>query len=761
MKNNVYSYFPFCLSSNDEGLTAKELLEHIHNGNFEKKLDFNEDSFQEILDTKIGGTSSESLDYKNSIKSIIERLNDVEINGYSPLEITKTDASDEKIENDSVDIHAKSNTNEQSEVDDSQNSKKKKKKKKKGQTGNDDGADELSVTPSVSSVAKRETDIDLVSMLLAMGFAEEQINAAVDACGGTDRATADDLVEWILSGGASTDSNSGANAIDESSQSARNGTNSSEPYASQMAMSDNKQKRILTQAEREAEEAAKREAEAKAAAERLAAKREEQRRIRLEWNNREQLRQQEEAKAKLAKEVERKRRIEIEKAKIAAQRVAKEHAAAVGATMMYQDSNSAIASMSEGLQMQNNSNVGSTPLFPGMTFQGDHNLSPESQYYAHTQSPHVGFNQSMIPQAEALSYPQVATTFRSSPVPGSDLSSHDYSGSKSKTKKTSPINIDVNGNEFPVLGANKSSSPNRRNKSKKGSPNSGDNKKVGKAKTRKKKEHPIKDNRSMEFVPPHVNNMISEQVVSDQAPYMQRPYESNPLGEIRATAKAFVPTHFKPTTSMPPGFNNTPKPQQPDFVAPSTSNPLILSNMAPGSSLLSTNPSRIPSLNAAAATTTLKESSAPFDTSAISLSGPTTIGIPFEQSKHSNQTSFASPSPMTLSFGSSKEMVHNDVLLGSTGHRDLPSSSLVGSSLGMLDSNAPAPSLSGSSIWGAAPATSLPNIPNSSGLGMFSFNFVNDNVDSNTGDDDNNKGNPSNLWGAGGVSSINGGGSIW
>lgn len=705
------------------------------------------------MDTKIGGTSSESLDYKSSIKSIIERLNDVEINGYSPLEITKTDGSDEQYENDSRGIHAKSNTNEQSEVDESQNSKKKKKKKKKGQTGNDDGVDELSVTPSVSSVAKREADIDLVSMLLAMGFMEEQINAAVDACGGTDRATADDLVEWILSGGASTDSNSGDNTIDESSQSARNGINSSEPYTSQMAMSDTKQKRILTQAEREAEEAAKREAEAKAAAERLAAKREEQRRIRLEWNNREQLRQQEEAKAKLAEEVERKRRIEIEKAKIAAQRAAKERAAA-GATMMYQDSNSAIASMSEGLQMQNNPNVGSTPLFPGMTFQGDHNLSSENQYYPHTQSPHVGFNQSMMPQAGTLSYPEVATTFRSSPVPSSDLSSHDYSGSRSKTKKTSPVNIDVHGNEFPVLGANKSSSPNRRNKSKKGSPNSGDNKKVGKAKTRKKKEPHIKDSRSMEFVPPHVNNMFSEQVVSDQPSYMQRPYESNPLGEIRATAKAFVPTHFKPTTSMPPGFNNAPKPQQPDFVAPSTSNPLILSNMAPGSSLLSTNPSPIPSLNAAT-TTMLKESSAPFDTSAISVSGPTKIGIPFDQSNHSNQKSFASPSPMTLSFGSSQEMV------GSTGLGGLPSSSLVGSSLGMLDSNAPAPSLSGSSIWGAAPATSSSNIPNSSGLGMFSFNFVNNNVVSNTRDDENNKGNPSNLWGAGGVSSINGGGSIW
>jgi hypothetical protein len=341
--------FSICSSSNDEGLTAKELLEHINNGDFEKKLDFNEDSFQEILDSKLGRNSSESLDYKNSIKSIIERLNDVETNGYSPLEITKTDGPNEKSDNDSGDIDPKSNTNEQAEIEESKNSKKKKKKKKKGQTCNDDGADELSLTPSVSSVAKRETDVDLESMLLAMGFTEEQIKAAVDACGGTDRATADDLVEWILSGGASANTNSGANAMDETLQSERNEINSSEPYASQMAKSDTKQKRVLTQAE----EAAKREAEAKAAAERLAAKREEQRRIRREWNNREQLRQQEEAKAKLTEEVERKRRIEIEKAKVAAQRAAKERAAA-GATMMYQDSNSVIASMSEGLQMQNN-----------------------------------------------------------------------------------------------------------------------------------------------------------------------------------------------------------------------------------------------------------------------------------------------------------------------------------------------------------------------------------------------------------------------
>ena len=85
-------------SDDNKGLTAKELLEYIHDDSFETNVEFfNEESFQEILDSKTGETStSESYNYKNSIKSIIKRLTDVEMNGYSPLQNTKADGSIEK-----------------------------------------------------------------------------------------------------------------------------------------------------------------------------------------------------------------------------------------------------------------------------------------------------------------------------------------------------------------------------------------------------------------------------------------------------------------------------------------------------------------------------------------------------------------------------------------------------------------------------------------------------------------------------------------
>ena len=771
------NFFHTEILSNDNGVTTKELLELIFADNYAKNLEFNRESMEDI----INNTTMDRATYKKSIGSLISRLNEVETNGYTPLEETQID---EKTENDSQDNRARSKKYSKSEMEESKSSKKKKKKKKKSQQATNDDAEESSVTASISSMAKPEPELDLVSMLLAMGFTEKQINEAADACGGTHRATADDLIEWILGGGDSSNRN-------ETDQSNR-GTNANretgrEVNSSRATGIEQKQKRAAMHAEKEAEEAAKREAEVKAAAERLAAKREEQRRIRREWNNREQLRQQEEAKAKLSEEVERKRRIEIEKAKITAQRVAKERAAA-NAAMMYQDPNATIQPMMRGntiLPVTNNSNVGATPLFPGTSFQGGNaqTLPSESQYYPDMQSPNLTYTQPVIQQAASRSFPQSTPNFRTNSTSTADstLSTPDCNNNLPKTKKVSPVNLEVNGYEFPILGANKATSPNRRQRSKnKDSPNVGDNRKGGKSKVKKKKnESPSKDKRPVELASP-TPTIVSGQGLNDHsAPTVQNePYESNPLGEIRATAKAFVPTHFTPSASPqpPPGLVNAPKSVPPGLLPSSTSsNPLLPPNIASGSSILSNTASSILPGNPATGTSMLSNS-----TSSILPGNPITFdgnnGAPsssiaqhFENSMNTNPISMPSPplstnssvvglptpeENLSLAFSSPAK---TDGLLGSTVLGGLPSSSIVGSSLGMLESQSAAPSLSGSNIWGGAPAAAPTTIPG--------FYFGETSRAANSGDDTQKQdisNNQSSMWGTGGVPSMNGGGgSIW
>lgn len=770
-------------------MTTKELLELILAGNYAKKLDFNKEALQDIINSKVDGSATDRAMYEKAIKSLVERLDGIERNGYSPLKEEKIDCTNENDENDPQDSCAKNKKYSKSETEESKSSKKKKKKKAQA---NYDDAEESSVSASVSSMAKPEPKVDLVSMLQAMGFAENQIHAAADACGGTDRATADDLIEWILSGGTS-DSNNPNNEIDESIGDTYTNRESvgRELNTLRVGGLEQKQKRAAMQAEIEAEKAAKREAEVKAAAERLAAKREEQRRIRREWNNREQLRQQEEANTKLAEEVERKRRIEIEKAKVTAQRVAQERAA-TSAAMMYQDTNTTIPPvMRVGavLPVTNSSNIGATPLFPGTVFQGGNvqNLLSENQYYPDMQSPNLIFGQPMMmQQATNLSYTQTTPNFRIPPNANADpvVLTPGCSGSRAKSKKASPVNLEVNGYEFPVLGSNKASTPTKRHKSKnKDSPNGGENRKVGKSK-KKKNETPFKDKRSIELASP-TPTIPSGQSLNDQnAAVQNESYESNPLGEIRATAKAFVPTHFTPSRPQtPPGLVNIPTSVPPGLVPSSiSSNPLLPSSILSGSSILPNTSSSILTRNSVAATSIRSNSagsilpghSTPNDTN--SRIPNSTIAQQYNKSLSNNPISLASPLPstissvvgllapeenLTLSFHS---LSQNDTLLGSTRLGGLPSSSIVGSSLGMLESNTPAPSLSGSSIWGGAPAAA-PIIPTTN-LGVFSFNFGDNTVATNTGDEAHKKDNTTNqsgMWGAGGVSSGNGGGggSIW
>merc|ERR1712161_171152 len=139
---------------------------------------------------------------------------------------------------------------------------------------------------SDSTEVKEEKD-PLVTALLGMGFNEIQILAAVRACGGTHRATADDLVTWILGQGgdeviipeaSSTGTEKQQEEID----------NNDQPNKEDSPARDEKVQK---------EEDARQQEET---IRRLAAKRDEARRRNREWNNREQARQEQKAKAKVA-----------------------------------------------------------------------------------------------------------------------------------------------------------------------------------------------------------------------------------------------------------------------------------------------------------------------------------------------------------------------------------------------------------------------------------------------------------------------------
>ena len=572
---------------------------------------------------------------------------------------------------------------------------------------------------------------------------------------------------------------------------------------------DEKQNKATIQAKKEAEEVAKREAEVKAAAERLAAKREEQRRIRREWNNREQLRQQEEAKARLAEEVERKRRIEIEKAKITAQRVAQERA--VNAAMMYQDPNSIMpvhnVHTPSPLPTSNNSNVGATPLFPGTTFQAStsHVQNTENQYFPDMHSPNLTFGQSVMQQNNRL-FPQ-GTTNLSRPGTNANTvaTATDGPGGGSKPKKSSPMGLDKHGYEFPTHGNNKPSSPNRRQRTKnKDSPNSDEGRKGSRSKGQRKpkNESPSKERRSDQTSPPKI--VASKSFDSQKGPQPGVPmpnaasYQSNPLGEIRATAKAFVPTHFAASLSpQPPSVlvNASPMPppglvppsSAPDHMVPPQSNSSRMS-----SGIIPPTSKPIPSYPVGAASL-LPKNSVSYDVSNATLSP--SIKEPFLSSQSellggsNRHLPMESPAPSTSSnivglsgnvedgvsipFGASPAKT-NDGLLGSKVLGNLPGNippSSIGS-LGILETNPngpplsgvhlsgtslSGPPLSGASIWGGGSATPPPG-----NLGGFSFNFGNSTGTDSGNDNQNKDSESSGLWGSGGAMNSNvGGGSIW
>lgn len=456
------------MDSNRQGLNARCLLETISTGTYSTAVESSGDSFRELVDSRKNSNINRLEDYMEALQSLMIRLRHIEKHGYT--------SPDEKTSESRIEISMSEKIPQKKTVENTSKSKKKKKKKKDNQA--------TKVSKHVSNAqTQRQTESDpMVSALLAMGFSNEQIDAAVLAFGGTDRVTADDMVVWILE----RESNGGVGS-DPSREVASEDAGSTFNTEQQFFDADAMQRRAEQEAKKEAEEALQKIAEAKAAAERLAAKREEQRRIRREWNNREQIRQQEETQAKLAEEVQRRRRVEAERAKANAQRVAEERAApsvlAQAMSMPPFD-----PSGSHGIV-----NAGSAPLFSA----GMNNPMNDGQSISSTQS---------TDQPKASFTPGIPPGI---PLIGSNI----------------------------VTSGSKSPKPNNKSTGKNG---------------RKRGGRSQKNSRSPK------GNMKASTILSKQqfnegtfpASYDQASYDENPLGEIRATAREFVPS-FAPASKVP------------------------------------------------------------------------------------------------------------------------------------------------------------------------------------------------------------------
>lgn len=282
--------------SDGNGINTRELIQCIHAGNYETLLESHGVALQEMANTFFCNHNERRI-FLKSLERNLKRLTDIQINGYFPaLDLDRAASMAESEEADQEDATQDSRP-------ESATAKKKKKKKKKKQAQKEAEvakSSEASVTPAPSFLGpeEEETEDPLVTALLGMGFTEDQISAAVKACGGTNRATADDLVTWILCGGEND--NVGGNIDD---QETTDNQQSFHDVAAEVNESTVVKAKVVDEA-KFAEEAARQKEEAarqqEMAAKKLAAKREEQRRRNREWNNREQARQQEEAKAKMA-----------------------------------------------------------------------------------------------------------------------------------------------------------------------------------------------------------------------------------------------------------------------------------------------------------------------------------------------------------------------------------------------------------------------------------------------------------------------------
>jgi hypothetical protein len=779
-------------------VTARDLGEFIRSGTYTTGLECEGESLQEVIDNRINGSSQSRAKYIATIESLIDRLHTVEKHGYSSLEPVESDGKF------GIEKEAQKGESGQQLVE--TNKTKKKKKKKKGQSQE---KKDKNVSYAVSASTQEEVD-PTVSTLLAMGFEEDKINAALDACGGSSRATVNDLVTSMLESSGSNDGENSSNKPgsenaeirDEDEDLTVTSVSSNPPRV----VAIEQQEKALTQAKIDAAEATKRQAEAKAAADRLAAKREEQRRIRREWNNREQLRQKEEAKSKLAEEVERRRQVEIEKAKRAAQ----EHAAVIHLQ-------NPILPNTISSQDVPVTNIGASLLFPTTPFQSSDQSSVTftSQYQQpeNNSVPKQPFDQPLLPPS---SLPQSSGSheYKASSITGFNDSGSAAANkstpvekrmrsTKKSSKKTSP-QLEVNAFDFPQLGRQKLTPPTTpktsRNKSQ-DSPTNGNispsGKRNQKGKQKKNKDSPSKNK---VIVHPTPQSHIGMPQASDQ---LSTSYESNPLGEIRATAREFVPS-FAPSLnqkssklpqSLPPGIPMT--------MNSNTENDISAQVLQPMGALLPPNTSAAKQQHILTTSSILPSSNVTTSFERGSTSSPAVLSVSsfVQERKNLRHNDIHSPSASAassvtglsgtvleetfsqhansgpISFENNGNEVINHVsafldsnlaIGGAPTPIPLTGAMSTPSGLGILETNTN--SLSGSNIWGGGTTSSAP-----SAFGFSSFNYgsenssnfqsLGSNVD-NSGSDRDERNEAShlnlnaNMWGAS-SSANNGGGSIW
>ena len=189
-------------------------MQYVQNGTYEKVLESHGVALQEMANAFFCN-HSERRQFMKTLERVLRRLVDVEKNGYSPPDLHRSNSASTDNQEDNGDgPHAASSPSNDRE---SAAAKKKKKKKKKKQAQKEAAAAAAAAEAAKSSAPSAQSSISslgkvieehqapedpLVTALLGMGFTQDQISAAVKACGGTNRATADDLVTWILTDGS-------------------------------------------------------------------------------------------------------------------------------------------------------------------------------------------------------------------------------------------------------------------------------------------------------------------------------------------------------------------------------------------------------------------------------------------------------------------------------------------------------------------------------------------------------------------------------
>ena len=300
------------------GITARELAIVLQSGAVDDDLLSEADILDDVVENHIESVSSnDKAAYMRILHSLVARFSDVENRGYSPP------MHNARLRNNTItatDSGACGSQITPSAISSSTNQKARKKKKQQLQTNTKSPALTETVTstqPESKSTHSASDDEDLTDpvavALLGMGFTEDQIKSAARALGGFVRATADDMVMWILGVGEIVDS---GNAPDQGNNAGQKSTKTDanlEAENADAAILGKAQKKAAARANRDSEEAARKRQEELAAAKRAADKREEQRRIRREWNEREQARQELEKNARMAEALERRKQSEMEK----------------------------------------------------------------------------------------------------------------------------------------------------------------------------------------------------------------------------------------------------------------------------------------------------------------------------------------------------------------------------------------------------------------------------------------------------------------